>query len=210
MFKEIDIENWNRKEHFEFFTKMSSPYFGFTTEVDCTDAYNKAKSLNISFFVYYLHCSMRAVHMVDELKLRLSGSKVLLYETLHVGATIARADNTFGFGYLHYNPDLMAFNQAWLLEKERIQKGSGLSLNGEDKLLDLIRHTSLPWLGFTDVLHPCNMNSTDSVPRITFGRFQIKNDRKMLPVSIEAHHGLADGYHLAKYIAEFQRILQLV
>ncbi|RZJ50126.1 MAG: chloramphenicol acetyltransferase, partial [Chryseobacterium sp.] len=34
--KIIDLENWNRKEHFEFFSKMKSPYFGFTTEVECT------------------------------------------------------------------------------------------------------------------------------------------------------------------------------
>jgi chloramphenicol O-acetyltransferase type A len=30
-----------------------------------------------------------------------------------------------------------------------------------------------------------------------------------MPVSIEAHHGLADGIHLAKYIEEFQRQLDL-
>ena len=31
--------------------------------------------------------------------------------------------------------------------------------------------------------------------------------KKYLPVSIEAHHGLVDGFHLAKYLSEFQRQL---
>ena len=39
----INIESWNRKEHFEFFSRMASPYFGITTEVDCTIAYDNAK-----------------------------------------------------------------------------------------------------------------------------------------------------------------------
>lgn len=39
--KEIDIEKWNRKEHFEFFSKMASPYFGIITELDCSNAYKK-------------------------------------------------------------------------------------------------------------------------------------------------------------------------
>ena len=31
----------------------------------------------------------------------------------------------------------------------------------------------------------------------------------MMPVSIEAHHGLMDGFHLAKYLEEFQNQLNL-
>jgi|SRR5690606_30399861 len=205
--KQIDIESWNRKEHFEFFSSMASPYFGFTTEVDCTRAYEKAKELNVSFFVYYLHCSMRAIHLVDELRLRIKDQKVVLYDTIHVGATIAREDHTFGFGYLHYNPDLMAFYEAWKQEVLRIKNTPGLCLNGEDKMLDLIRHTTLPWLSFSEVLHPSNLNRQDSVPRITFGKFNVKDGRKMMPLSVEAHHGLADGYHLAKYVWEFQNFL---
>ncbi|WP_228453668.1 CatA-like O-acetyltransferase [Chryseobacterium aquaeductus] len=33
--------------------------------------------------------------------------------------------------------------------------------------------------------------------------------RKYLPVSIEAHHGLADGIHIAQYLEEFQKQLDL-
>jgi len=53
--KIIDTENWNRKEHFDFFSKMASPFFGIVTEVDCTKAYKKAKENENSFFAYYLH-----------------------------------------------------------------------------------------------------------------------------------------------------------
>jgi hypothetical protein len=38
--KEIDIEKWNRKEHFEFFSKMASPYFGIITELYDTNTLN--------------------------------------------------------------------------------------------------------------------------------------------------------------------------
>ncbi|MDC6388058.1 hypothetical protein PP182_05170 [Maribacter sp. PR1] len=31
----------------------------------------------------------------------------------------------------------------------------------------------------------------------------------MLPVSIEAHHGLVDGIHIAKYLSEFQNQLNI-
>jgi chloramphenicol O-acetyltransferase type A len=31
--KKIDLTNWKRKEHFDFFSKMASPIFGLVTEV---------------------------------------------------------------------------------------------------------------------------------------------------------------------------------
>ena len=42
-----------------------------------------------------------------------------------------------------------------------------------------------------------------------FGKFSEKNGRKMLPISVEGHHGLMDGFHLAKYLEAFQKELNL-
>src|SRR5688572_12422169 len=100
--KKIDIENWKRREHFEFFSKMASPYFGIVTEVDCTIAYEEAKAKNQSFFAYYLHKSMVAVNLVDELKLRIVNGDVVSYETIHAGTTIGRPDGTFGFAFINF------------------------------------------------------------------------------------------------------------
>jgi len=40
--KQLDIANWNRKEHFEFFRKFEEPFFGLTATVDWTKAYSTA------------------------------------------------------------------------------------------------------------------------------------------------------------------------
>ena len=53
MKQKIDLATWNRKEHFEFFSKFEEPFFGTTIQFDCTKAYHKAKELGVSFFVYY-------------------------------------------------------------------------------------------------------------------------------------------------------------
>lgn len=41
MARKLDIETWNRKEHFLFFSQMEEPFFGVTIVVDCTKAYEK-------------------------------------------------------------------------------------------------------------------------------------------------------------------------
>lgn len=203
----INIESWNRKEHFEFFSRMASPYFGITTEVDCTIAYDNAKENGNSFFAHYLHKSMIAVNSVEELRLRIVDNKVALFEKINAGATVGRADGTFGFIFVNFSDDFETFNKELQNEIQIVLNSTGLRLNDDDIKKDLIRHSTIPWTSFTGLLHPTNFDRTESVPKITFGKFSIREGKKYLPVSIEAHHGLVDGFHLAKYLSEFQRQL---
>jgi len=207
--KILDPEKWKRKEHFEFFSKMASPYFGLTTEVDCTHAYNVAKASQFSFFAYYMYRSMVAVNTVDELKLRIVDNQIVLYDTLHAGTTIGREDGTFGFAWIPFSENFEAFNTELQREISEVQNSTGIRLNNGELGKDLIRHSTIPWTSFSAILHPTPLDQAESVPKITFGKFNIKNGRKYLPVSVEAHHGLADGYHLSEYLKEFQRQLDL-
>lgn len=205
--KIIDLENWNRKEHFEFFSKMASPYFGFTTEVDCTQAFETAKANQHSFFATYLHKSMIAVNAVDELRLRIVDNQVVLYDEVHGGSTIGRADGTFGFSFFRYSQNFEIFNEGLQKEIQSVQNSKGLGISNDDLPINHIRHTTIPWNSFSALLHPTNFDPKECIPKITFGKFNIKDGKKYLPVSIEAHHGLADGIHLAKYMEEFQKQL---
>jgi chloramphenicol O-acetyltransferase type A len=39
----INLEEWNRKEHYLFFSKFEEPFYGVTVKIDCTIAYQNAK-----------------------------------------------------------------------------------------------------------------------------------------------------------------------
>lgn len=207
--KVIDINSWKRKEHFEFFSGMASPYFGFTSEVDCTKAYDEAQEKGHSFFAIYLHKSMMAINTVDELKLRIVEGQIIQYDEVHVGSTIGRPDGTFGFSFFHYSEDFEVFNAGLQEQIRMVQASTGLCIRNETLPLNHVRHTTIPWNAFSAVLHPTNFDPTESIPKITFGKFSVRQGRKFMPVSIEAHHGLADGLHLAKYFEEFQRLLNM-
>ena len=109
----IDIKSWNRKEHYEFFSKYDDPYFGIVTEIDCTKAYETSKKNSFSFFAYYLHQSILAVNQVDELKFRIVDGKVVMFENIHAATTIGRADGTFGFSFINFSHDFKTFNIAF-------------------------------------------------------------------------------------------------
>ena len=205
--KIIDRETWPRREYFEFFAKMASPYFGIVSEVECTGAYRAAKNQGHSFFASYLHKSMIAVNHTPELRTRICGENIVAFSVIHAGTTIGRDDGSFGFAYMNFSEDFATFNAALQAEIQAVKNSTGLRLNNDDLKLDLIRHSSLPWIQFTGLLHPTPLNPQDSVPKITFGKRTERNGRFYLPVSVEAHHGLADGLHVAHYLKQFEALL---
>ncbi len=205
--KKIDIDNWKRKEHYEFFGKMKSPYTGFTTEVDCTYAYRYAKEKGISFYAWYLYKSILAANHIEGMKYRIIDGEVYMFDTLVAGSTAVRADGTFAFINITYNDDFDKFYAEFQKEIAETNASTGMRLKKRDEKSALIRYSVVPWVSFTQLVHPTNFIEMDSEPKIVFGKCHERDGRLMMPFSIEVNHGLMDGYHLAKYMEEFQRLL---
>lgn len=205
--KTVDINNWNRKEHFIFFSQFDEPFFGIVSEIDCTIAYKKAKEEGHSFFAHYLHKSLLAANRVDEFKYRIDGDKVIVYDEIHASPTIGREDGTFAFSFIEFSNDFLVFEKLLKREIELVQNSTGLGLNERTSRLDAIHYSSIPWNIFTGLTHARNFKFVDSTPKVTFGKIFLREEKKIMPVSINVHHGLVDGLHVGKYLSLFQKLM---
>ena len=203
----LDIASWNRKEHFEFFSQMEEPFFGFTLSIDCTEAYKKAKKLNISFFIYYLHKTLIAVNAIENFRYRIIEGEVFIYDKINVSATIMREDKTFGFSLIEFDEDIQKFNLIAKKEIERIQHTSGL-FTREFSETNLIHFSAVPWINFSSVSHGRSFTWPDSCPKIAFGELTETNGKKSMPFSVHAHHGLMDGYHVGLFLERLKAEMQ--
>ena len=203
----LDLENWNRKEHFAHFSKMEEPFFGATVEIDCTKSYQTVKNLNTSFFIYYLHKTLLAVNTIENFKYRISEGKIYINDCIDASATIGREDGTFGFSLIEYHPDFDIFKENALAEIERIQDTSGLFTRSfEDD--NLIHFSAIPWLNFTSLSHARSYTFPDSCPKISFGKMMIsETGKRTIPMSVHVHHGLMDGWHVGKFVDFFQELM---
>lgn len=203
----LDIENWSRKEHFHFFRQFEEPFFGATVEIDCTKAYATAKSLNTSFFIYYLHKTLVAVNGSESFRYRITDDQIYVCDQINASATIGRKDGSFGFSLIEYDVDFEIFTKNALAEIERIQNTTGLFTRtfSDD---NVIHFSAIPWLDFTSLSHARSYTFPDSCPKISFGKMKIiENGKRTMPMSIHVHHGLVDGLHLGQFVDSFQEIM---
>ncbi|WP_019946262.1 CatA-like O-acetyltransferase [Hymenobacter aerophilus] len=205
----IEQAGWNRREHFAFFSQFDEPFFGLVADVDATRAHARARELGVSFFQLYLHATLAAVQTVENLRYRINEhNEVDCYDQINVSAILSRPDHTFAFSFIPYSPDLHEFGRGLAAETEAVRQSTGLRLGPETGRPDVIHFSALPWLSFTGLTHARSFaRPADSIPKISVGRLRPDGPRQLLPVSVNVHHGLADGYHVGLLLAELQRRL---
>jgi len=205
MKKELNIEEWARKDHFHFFREFDEPFFGVCSDVDCTTAYQLCKESKQSFFLFYLHKTLKAVNQIKPFRYRIDGEKVFVYDQIHASPTINRPDGTFGFAYISYRPHFEAFTKQAQKEIEKVRNSSGLkpATSGEN----VIHFSALPWIDFTSISHARHFDFADSCPKISVGKMTQQNRQKTMPVSVHVHHALMDGKHVGQFFDLFQKLM---
>lgn len=197
MRKKIDVSRWKRREIFSFFKDYEEPYYGITVELDCTGAYEFAKEKGISFFLYYLYLTLKAVNQTEAFKYRIEGDELYLYDVINGSATIDRDDGTFGFSHILYFEELDLFLEKATEELIDVRTSNRLIRTGIGE--NVIHFSALPWIGFTHVSHPRRYDRRDSIPKITIGKLKRMGDRKEIPVSVHVNHAVADGLHVGMF-----------
>ncbi|WP_396210802.1 CatA-like O-acetyltransferase [Flavobacterium sp.] len=205
MKQKLNLETWNRKEHFLFFKQMEEPFFGVTITVDCTKAYEKAKEIGVSFFTFYLHKTLVAVNSIEPFRYRILNDEVYIFDRIDVSSTILREDKTFGFSQIAFSEYLNEFAENTKNEIARIQSTTGLFTREYSE--NLIHFSALPWINFTSFSHARSFSWPDSCPKISFGKMVDENGKKTMSMSIHVHHGLMDGYHVGEFIELFQKLM---
>ncbi|CAM3617314.1 CatA-like O-acetyltransferase [Pontibacter korlensis] len=198
----FETKGWAREEHFHFFRSFSQPFFNVHTEIDMTSLYHYARWEGLSVSLAYLHAATEAIRNTDSFLLRLEGDEVVKYEAVDMSTTILKANKTVSFVHLPHHPDLQTFCRQSLAIIEEVKESDALfsGYNGPD----LIHATRLPWFKFNGLEHACTGDSSDSIPKLAFGKLEFRDKRVILPLSIQVHHALMDGYHIHLFLENLQ------
>ena len=207
MEKYLDVSTWARREIFEFFRDFDKPYFNISTQLDVTHLLASLRARpNVSLMLAYHYFALRVANEIEPFRYRLRDGKVIVHDVIHGGTTVLLPNETFTLAYFDYDDDFDRF-------MERADRAVQEALTGDgafrpDPQDDRIHFTTLPWVSFTSFSHARNWRREDSVPKIAFGKFIKKDDRVLMPFSVEVHHALMDGLHVGRYVMRLEEVLR--
>jgi len=205
LMKFIDIENWKRKDHYNFFKSFNYPHFNICGNVDITKFYSYIKENEIPFFISFVYVATKAANDIKEFRYRIREDKVVEHEYINPAFTVMVQDEVFSFCRAKF---INEFNDFKISASEEIDKiKNNIIIKDESDCDDFLYMTSIPWVSFTGVAHPIQMNPVDSIPRIAWGKYFEENGKVKLPLSVQVHHALVDGLHVGQYFSVIQEIL---
>ncbi len=205
-YQQLNLTTWPRIKQYEFFKKYENPFFNICSTLDVTELVKKVKQNDCSFSISILYASIYTANQIKEFKYRLKDEGVIICDSIYAGSTVLNNDDTFSFCYFDYYTDFLAFNKNAQRQVNLNNKGM-LEFDGRNNDIDIIHYSVIPWISFTSFSHPRNYGTNDSIPKIVFGKYYDENGQIKIPISIEVHHALMDGFHLGIYLKTLQMLL---
>ncbi len=193
----VDLETWERAQQFKFFRTFERPHYATTVRVDVTRLMNERHGKGLSPFRHTVWAIGMGLHAVPELCMRFKGETVTRYDRLQLSATIPLDNGDFRYSYFPFNPDRAAFDATSAAMIEALRQGGDLNAN-DGSIEDVAYLSCLPWLDFT-ALDNAFPNAQDCIPRVSWGKIVPNGDGFDMAMTLQIHHALADGLHVAQF-----------
>ena len=196
-FIRIDLDKYERRRHFEYFSSLQYPYVGITNNVDVSELVQFCKSTDCSFYLMILHAAALAADGVRELRQRIRDGGIIEYSECPTSHIELLENKTYCYCTLHHHMVMEEYIP--YAEETRKKCRENGSIDEDDDSDSMYFISTLPWLHYSAMIQPV-AGGEESNPRITWGKFQEDfRGRKQLPVTLLAHHALVDGIHIAMF-----------
>lgn len=197
----IDLSSWERKEFYNHFINEVTCSYSTTVSLDITPL------KNTRLYPAMIWMLTKAVNLMPEFRTALTVEGVGIYDDLHPSYTVFNEKNkNFSEIWTEFNPDYNIFLSSY----EADTKEYSSSTNYEPKpgrpsnSFDI---SMIPWFTFTSFNLNIHGDGKYLLPIFTLGKYYDDKDKRLIPLSIQVHHAVCDGYHVAEFIEILQSMI---
>lgn len=205
-FHKIEIDKWERKDEYEFFTQKGPCAFTLTANVDITGLYNYGKANEIKLYPLLVAAISRVLNSHKEFRYGWQDNSFGYYEVLHplVFDMIVSTKNVKCL-CAEYKSDLL--EQVKEIESMR-EKYKYIDKHRPQVELpsNVVNISCLPWVNFSGLSFSLKYTAEYFTPIITFGKYEKENGKIIIPLSVYCNHAVNDGYHCSLLFNEFQEL----
>ncbi|MDD4816272.1 MAG: CatA-like O-acetyltransferase [Clostridia bacterium] len=198
--KEINLEDFERKDSFLHFFYKKRPFVSITTELEITNLVKYSKK-NKNLYALIGYVISKTVNQINEFKYRFENGKIVLYDKIISSFVDLKPDNNIGFVPVEYSEKFTAFVYDFKASREKMLTNQALINNNSQ---GQIWFSCVPWYKFSSVEVPYDDDYT--IPQFIWGQYELKKRKYFINMHIFANHAFVDGFHIGKFINIFNEI----
>ncbi|WP_407066151.1 CatA-like O-acetyltransferase [Alcaligenes nematophilus] len=204
-YQKFDLESWGRREHFEVFKTYAQNAFSITVEIEITGFLNWVKARRCKFYPAMIHEVAAVLNRYPEFRMAMKDDELIVYDRLNPSYTIPHVQQeSFSSIWSEYHEK----KEDFLAEYER-----DLEKYGEDTRYfprsdtpeNVFYISALPWVSFTSFSMQFASLHNLFTPIVTLGKYFERDGKVYIPVAIQLHHAVCDGFHAGRFMTELQK-----
>lgn len=200
-FTPIDREHWARKEYFDHYFSQVPCTYSAVFKLDITRLRQQGQKL----YPTMLYHIAAEVNCREEFRTALDGAGRLgVYDRMHPCYTIFHKESeTFSNLWTEYTPDYEAFCEAY--RRDMAEYGGNPGMEAKPGTPENTFPVSmLPWASFEGFNLNLQKGYDFLLPIFTMGKYYDEGDKILLPLAVQVHHAVCDGFHLCRFVNGLQ------
>ncbi|MCI8525225.1 MAG: type A chloramphenicol O-acetyltransferase [Oscillospiraceae bacterium] len=194
----IDLEHWERREIYAHFINEVRCTYAATVRMDVTGL--KGQWL----YPAMLWLLTQTVNQMPEFRTSHTEAGLGVYDEMHPAYTVLNRENrNFSVVWTECGHDYGTFLRAY--EADTAAFAALVQFAAKpDRPANTFDISMIPWFSFTAFDIHVFDEGRYLLPVFTMGKSLEENGRRLLPLAIQVHHAVCDGYHVGRFIQALQ------
>lgn len=204
LFEKIDRDTWARKEYFEHYFSNVPCTYSMTVKLDIT----KIRERQIKLYPAMLYYLTTIVNRHSEFRTSFNENDELgIYsEMIPCYTVFHKHTETFSNLWTVYTSNIEEFLAEY--ENDILQYGNQKGMMAKPNVpSNNFSVSMIPWATFEGFNLNLQKGYDYLKPIFAMGRYYQKAGRTLIPLAIQVHHAVCDGFHVCRFIDELQELI---
>lgn len=205
-YEKVNLEEWSRGSLFQFYIDKMRIVMSLTVDIDVAPLLAYTKKNGLKFYPAMIWVVSKVINTRDEFKYGwdVDGNLIRWDFISPSYAVFSRDNECFSKFVTEYTDDIFEFHQRSINDQRKHQKERAIIENQPQNFFDV---SCLPWVKYQHFdLHVFDEGKF-LAPVVTWGKFEVENDKALMPLTMNIHHAVADGFHLSRFFNEVQKLI---
>lgn len=204
-FHKIELQSWPRRDTFRHFMDELPCTYSMCVDLDISALLPAVRERGYKLFPAVLFGLCTIINRHCEFRMSCNEAGELGYYDLLQPCYAVFHSATEGFTnvwteyedrfpvfYDRYQKDMQRYGGAAEIHSKPAENGA------------LFNVSCIPWVSFSGFNLNLQKGYDYLLPIFTIGKYRQDGSRTLLPLAIQAHHAVCDGYHTARFVNELQ------
>ena len=205
-YTKVDVDEWSRGSLFQFYIEKMRIVMSLTVDINVALLITYTKKNDLKFYPAMIWVVSKVINSHDEFKYSWdTDGNLIRWDSISPSYTIFnRDDECFSKFVTEYTDDIFEFYQRTVDDQRKYQEERAIIGNQPQNFFDV---SCLPWVKYKHFDVHVFDEGKFLAPVLTWGKYEAQNGNALMPLTMNIHHAVADGFHLSRFFNEVQELI---